>query len=259
MRIIFIRHGEPDYTHDSLTQKGKVEAKLLAENIDFLKIENGDFYVSPMGRAKDTASYVLSKLGKTAVTLDWLQEFPARVDLNSSKQMQLAYPHAQKREGRYPKRVVWDMVPSYWTEIEEFFDNEDWKSSDITKHSDILRVYENVSKEFDTLLGKYGYVREGHHYKVEKESDITITCFCHFGLICMLLSHLWSVSPFVLWHSLVLAPTSVSEIVTEERQQGIAYFRATRLGDVSHLRIGKEEPSLVARFCEVYSNQEQWH
>ena len=30
MRLIFIRHGEPDYEHDSLTEKGWREAKLLA-------------------------------------------------------------------------------------------------------------------------------------------------------------------------------------------------------------------------------------
>ena len=31
MRILMIRHGDPDYVHDSLTEKGKVEAALLAE------------------------------------------------------------------------------------------------------------------------------------------------------------------------------------------------------------------------------------
>ena len=30
MRLIFIRHAEPDYEHDSLTEKGWREAKLLA-------------------------------------------------------------------------------------------------------------------------------------------------------------------------------------------------------------------------------------
>ena len=31
MRLIFIRHAEPDYSIDSLTEKGWREAKLLAE------------------------------------------------------------------------------------------------------------------------------------------------------------------------------------------------------------------------------------
>ena len=33
MKILLIRHGDPDYTIDSLTEKGQKEAQLLAERI----------------------------------------------------------------------------------------------------------------------------------------------------------------------------------------------------------------------------------
>ena len=82
MRIVFIRHGDPDYTNDTLTEKGRKEAALLAENIGYLNLDQAVVYVSPLGRARDTAGYVLDKLGKTAVTMDWLQEFPAQVDVS---------------------------------------------------------------------------------------------------------------------------------------------------------------------------------
>jgi len=120
-----------------------------------------------------------------------------------------------------------------------------------------LDVYKYVTKKLDELLAEYGYVREGGYYRVEKENEITIICVCHAGITCALLSHLWNISPFILWHSLALAPSSVTEVVTEERQQGIAHFRATRIGDISHLRIGKEEPSFVGRYCEIYNKQEK--
>ncbi|HBY72048.1 MAG TPA: histidine phosphatase family protein, partial [Lachnospiraceae bacterium] len=42
MRILFVRHGEPDYEHDSLTPKGFREAELLADRLEKLKIK--DFY-----------------------------------------------------------------------------------------------------------------------------------------------------------------------------------------------------------------------
>ena len=73
------------------------------------------------------------------------------------------------------------------------------------------------------------------------------------------MSHLWNVSPFVLWHSFVLAPTSVTEIHTEEREKGVASFRAARIGDQSHLYRGGEKPSFAARFCETFGNEEQRH
>ena len=44
MRIIFIRHGDPDYEHDSLTEKGWREAALLAERVSAWRVT--DFYVS---------------------------------------------------------------------------------------------------------------------------------------------------------------------------------------------------------------------
>lgn len=51
MRIIFIRHGDPDYVNDSLTEKGIREAELLAKRV--AKWDNiTQFYCSPLGRAK---------------------------------------------------------------------------------------------------------------------------------------------------------------------------------------------------------------
>ena len=33
MRILIIRHGDPDYINDTLTEKGHREAELLAERL----------------------------------------------------------------------------------------------------------------------------------------------------------------------------------------------------------------------------------
>ena len=73
MRILLIRHAEPDYINDSITEKGKREARLLSDRIARYNIR--DFYVSPLGRARDTAEYTLQKTGRKAEVLSWLQEF----------------------------------------------------------------------------------------------------------------------------------------------------------------------------------------
>lgn len=49
MKLIIIRHGDPDYEHDTLTPKGVREAKLLSERISKLDVKA--FYCSPLGRA----------------------------------------------------------------------------------------------------------------------------------------------------------------------------------------------------------------
>ena len=68
-----------------------------------------------------------------------------------------------------------------------------------------------------------------------------------------------NISPFILWHTTAFAPTSVTTLHTEEREKGIASFRAAHLGDISHLTAAGMEPSFSARFCETYDTTEQRH
>ncbi len=257
MRLLFIRHGDPDYVNDTLTEKGHREAALLAERASDLNL--GTCYVSPLGRAQATADYSLKKLGITADTLEWLKEFPAKIDLGKVTWLRSAYPNTLSQYGEYTSRIVWDVAPSYWAEHSECMDPDKWRESDICRNSDTVEIYDHVTSEFDRLLAGYGYVREGKCYRVEKESRETVTFFCHFGITCVLLAHLWGISPFLLWHCLALAPTSVTEVVTEEREKGIACFRGLKLGDVSHLVLGNEPVSTSARFCEIYSDMEERH
>ena len=251
MRLLFIRHGDPDYVHDTLTEKGHREAALLAERAEALQL--GKCFVSPLGRAQATAGYSMKKLGRTAKTLGWLQEFPARIDLNRAPQLLDAFPNARKEDGKYAPHIVWDIMPSYWGEFSDCMDPVRWRECEISRNSDTVEIYDYVTGEFDKLLAEHGYIRDVRCYKVVKESTEILTFFCHFGITCVFLAHLWGISPFLLWHSLALAPTSVTEIVTEERQQGIACFRGLKIGDVSHLVLGSEPVSTAARFCEVYS------
>ena len=78
MRLLIVRHGDPDYSIDSLTEKGWKEAEYLSERLSKLDVK--DFYVSPLGRAKDTASFTLNKMNRTAVECDWLREFDVLID-----------------------------------------------------------------------------------------------------------------------------------------------------------------------------------
>ena len=45
MKLLIVRHGDPDYAKDSLTEKGWREARYLSERL--IKMGIDDFYVSP--------------------------------------------------------------------------------------------------------------------------------------------------------------------------------------------------------------------
>ena len=155
--------------------------------------------------------------------------------------------------------MVLDMMPDYFTRHPELWEASLWRTSKAARLADMPRAYDEIIRGFDGLLAKYGYIREGGLYKVEKECTKTLTFFCHFGVTCVILAHLWNISPFALLHSIVTAPSSVTELFTEERQQGKGCFRASRIGDISHLTMAGLTPSFASRFCEVYSNKEQRH
>lgn len=261
MRLLFIRHGDPDYEIDNLTDKGKVEAKLLAKHINTLNID--EVFVSPLGRAGATADFSLKELGLSFTVCDWLKEFPAEFDANTAdEETKNAYRTELKLNPdshQYEKRIIWDILPSYYANHPELFDVNEWKNSRIAKYSDSVTKYNKVISSFDSLLSDHGYERTGNIYKVKESNEKTLAFFCHFGITSVLLSRLWNVSPFIPLQFLATAPTSVTEVVTEEREQGIAIFRTLRIGDTTHLSLGNEKPSFSARFCERFENYDQRH
>lgn len=245
MKLVFIRHGDPDYAVDGLTETGRHEAELLRPR---MKVIKGDhFYVSPLGRARQTAALALEGSGIEPEELEWLREFCPKPGI--------------MRPDRVPNRsyVCWDWLPGDWTVREELYDRDRWKEDPIMLEGGIVPEYERVCAEFDRLLAAHGYVRDGRLYRVEKANDETLVFFCHFGVTGVFLSHLMGASPMILWQGLAMAPTSVTVVNTEERREGIAGFRAAQVGDVSHLYAAGEKPSFSARFCEMYSNGKERH
>lgn len=239
MKLLIVRHGDPDYSIDSLTPTGWEEAKLLADRL--CKLDIKAFYVSPLGRARDTASITLERLGREAEVLPWLEEFLARV----------------RRPDKDKLTIPWDWLPGDWTAEPKFFDRDHWMEPDVFANSDTPEQIQFVYDGLDALLEKHGYTREGNYYRAEQPNEDTIVLVCHFGLESVLLSHLLNVSPMVLWHGTCAAPTSVTTLTTEERREGIAYFRMNGFGDISHLYAAGREPSFAARFCETYHTEGQ--
>ena len=237
MKLIIIRHGDPDYEKDSLTAKGWREAELLADRISRLNVR--DFYCSPLGRARDTAGVTLKRMGREATVLDWLQEFPARI----------LDPETGER------RIAWDLMPSYWTARPALYDKDRWTSDPLMRTGDVERLYRTVADGLDGVLAQHGYRRSGMFYRTAEGNRGTIVFFCHLGVECVMLSHLLGVSTPVLWHGLFIAPTSVTTLVTEERAKGEVYFRCMAIGDTSHLYLGGEPVSRSGLFSETWSGE----
>ena len=236
LRILLIRHAEPDYTVDSLTPKGRVEAELLSERL--VKYDIRDFYVSPLGRARDTAAYTLKKLDREAEVLPWLMEFRG------------SYPDPETGKRRI---VAWDVKPRIWTEFPGITDVRTWYEAPEFAGGDVKEVWQETVAGVDALMARYGFVKDGPVWKGDGNGDFTIALFCHFGISMAVLGYLTDISPMVLWHHVLCCPSSVTEVVTEERIRGEVSFRVTKAGDLTHLEANGEKRSTAGLFPEVYT------
>lgn len=265
MRLIFIRHGDPDYSIDNLTEKGKREVELLSERV--CKWQNiTEFYCSPLGRARATAEPSLKKLGRTAKICDWLQEFYYKTK----------YPQNIADKTLAGKETMcWDLLPEFYTSDPAFFDKDNWANSDFMQAGKIKEHYKNVTDGIDGILKNYGYIRnskgfydvknpvpnhnwsepiEKYHLKSVKDDypqEETLVFFCHLGVMFAIISHLVGMSPMQLWQGFFVAPTSVTILNSEERLKGQACFRVERLGDTNHLTNGGEPISSSGYFADV--------
>lgn len=281
MRLIFIRHGDPDYINDNLTEKGKREAELLAKRV--CKWKNiTEIYQSPLGRAKATAKPALNLLNRSAITCDWLREFDYRTE----------YPkHFFIKEFAGKQTMCWDYLPEIFYKYKKHFCKDKWFKSPLFK-KEIKTKYLEVCNNMDSLLQKYGYIRNKkgfydvqnpvHNPNFDPKYDIlnferkenglenkyqlvsiknqkeecTLVFFCHLGVMFAIISHLTGLSPLQMWQNFYVAPTSVTILNTEERIKGQAMFRLERLSDTNHLTNNNEKISTSGYFTDVLNEVE---
>ncbi len=235
MRILIVRHAEPDYAHNTLTEKGFKEAELLAERMKKIKID--DLYSSPQGRAVKTAEVSAEKIHKEFKVLDWLTEFEGKIIDDEEK------------------RIPWNLLPQFWTDRNKLYNIYTWLEDSVMSCDNVSKCQSMVNNGFDNLLGYYGYQRKGIIYECEENIDKTIVLFCHFGLGMLLVSRLTGISPVLLWQTMFMPTSSVTTFVTEEREKGEVVFKCMQLGDTSHLYAADEPISKSGLYAEFFGGE----
>ena len=238
LRIIIIRHGDPNYEIDSLTEKGFREAELLTKRTVNMGID--EIWCSPLGRARATAEGTVKALGMEPHVVPWLREFDGAV------------ADAESGIPKYP----WDFKPRIFGEDKLIY-SDDWQKSPLYDSEDFRKKYREVCDGMDELLALHGYKKQGRIFRTDEGNTDTVALFCHFGVEGFILSYLFGVSPHVFHQNFVARPTSVTTIYTEEREEGYVSFRCCGYGDVSHLYAGGEQPSFSARFCEKFHSPDR--
>lgn len=226
MRILIVRHGVPDYARDTLTEQGWKEAGLLAP---FLVREHPDrIFLSPYGRAQDTAKETLRLTGLTPEVLPWLCEFDGgRLSGNAR-----------------PDFASWHQPPQVWKDDPLCLTSR-WRESDLFRDTVFTERYDADLRSLNEFLSSFGYDREGCGFRVREEffdANPTLVFFCHLGRCVVLLSQLLDL-PFLTVATRFWIPTSsVTEVQFERSSvdRGFAIARCGCVGSVPHLNAAGE-------------------
>ena len=169
MRIVFVRHGEPNYADDCLTDKGREQAAAAAERLAGEGIS--EIFASPCGRAAETAGYTARKLGLEVTTLDYMHE--------------IKWGGPDVPQNGHP----WTLGDWMMNEGFDFY-GADWREHPYFRENIALQYCDLISANIDALLAGHGYIRDGLRYRCEGGADNTIALFSHGGSGACALAHI---------------------------------------------------------------------
>ena len=210
MRLIFVRHGEPDYKKDSLTENGIRQAVKTAKRLEEEGIKA--VYSSPLGRAYETARYTADRLGLRVNTLDFMREIDWGDKEGCREEDALEY------EG-HPWALAFDLL----TKEPDYVGNDKWYDHHFFKDNKCLDCYKYVSENIDAFLENFGFIRKDGLYFCRDGCSDTIALFAHGGSGAVMLSHVLNLPfPFVLsTMPLGLCSVSVIEFWPEKGKKAV--------------------------------------
>ena len=174
-----MRHGEPDYANDCLTEAGRRQAAAAAERLAGEGIS--EIYASPCGRASETAGYTARRLGLPVTVLDYMHE--------------ISWGGEGIPENGHP----WTLGD--WMIDREDFDfcSKSWREHPYFAGNATRRYYDMIAEAFDGFMAEKGYRHAGTRFLCKGGRDETIALFSHGGSGGCVLAHLLALPlPYVL-------------------------------------------------------------
>lgn len=165
MRIIFVRHGHPNYADDCLTDLGKVQAEACSQRLKDKGIK--EIYSSTCGRAFETARYTADKVGLDVIPLDFMRE------LHWGE----ATPEADIFHDGHP----WDTADELYENLGVDIMTPVWREHPYFKDNKVIDSVEKVQNGFVDWMSRFGYTYKNGKWFCERECNDTVALFSHGG------------------------------------------------------------------------------
>ncbi len=216
MRLIFVRHGDPNYALDRLTDLGVRQAQAVALRLESEQIDR--IFSSTLGRAVETAQAAATHLGLPIS--DRLSFMDERWTHSHTFRFTHDHPWAEADALAEEGLSLWNLEPGKT----QWFDD-----------AERLAYDEEMRQAFDSWLCTLGYQREGHYYRCLKENGDVIALFSHGGSGSRVMAHLMNL-PFVYFcHMFHLDCTSICIFDFKGAAGELVTPKARLINDKGHL------------------------
>jgi len=222
MLFIYIRHGEPIYDPDGLTELGKQQAEAVAKQLSIMGVDK--IFSSTSNRAIQTALPTAKRLNKEISYLDFANEKHVWNNLTINTPTSKVWLfQSEKVINLFHTQEIIDLGLK-WYEHPEFFN---------TPYEDEMSRIQNESNRFFQALG-YQHLNNGK-YKVVNESDDRIAMFAHQGFGFAFLSLLLNI-PYPIFCTRFELGLAEITLIEFENKEGYSYPKVISLSSNSHLR-----------------------
>ena len=219
MLLYIVRHGDPIYETDTLTERGKLQAEAVGKRIRDSKIDR--IFSSPMGRAKETAAPACRMLGLEYSIEEWTREIHHGV--------LTPYPDGTPKSISRLQNTVFRENGYCTLPFERAFECPPISESNMRE---ALAFLEKNGNDF---LERLGYKEENGVYRILRQNEEKVALFCHAAFTRAWLSLLFRVPLNMFWSSFDISHTCVTILEFKNNPDGFTAPKCLCLSDLSHL------------------------
>lgn len=222
MDLYIIRHGDPQYSPDQLTPKGRRQAEAVARRLSVYGLDR--IFSSPNGRAQETAQPTCEILKLQPEIEDWMSEDHAfrTFSIDNGRGGREWVFNGRRAQMYLPENC--EMPRDRWYDVPVFADMPL-----------VQEGYARIQAASDDFTARLGFVRRGQRYEAAGEHPRRVAAFCHQGFGLTWISHLLAVPPQLVWRGMDVCHSSMTVFRFAEDTDGLWSARLLTLSDTPHI------------------------
>lgn len=219
MLLYIVRHGEPNYTTDTLTERGWQQAEAVGKRMKDAGIQH--IYSSPYGRARQTAEPACRLLGLPCQIEDWAHEV--------EDERLTPFPDGEPKSVSYVQNALYRENGLIDLPYDRAFEAPGFNTSGMEK---AVKFIEEGGRDF---LERLGYKEENGVYRILHRNPDKVALFCHTVMARAWLSTLLHIPIHLMWSGFTYTHTGVTVLEFPNYANGITAPRVLCYSDMSHL------------------------